>query len=86
LPIVSRAFSTACPRSANAELGEVADVGAGDECLGPCAGEDDAPDRGVRLERGDGRVQVGDHLGVEGVELVRAVDRDGRDAVLYVHE
>src|SRR5439155_4900192 len=64
-------------------FGKVRDVRTGDERLGPRPGEDRTPDR-VLCRYSRGRVgQLVHDLVVQGVELVGAVDGDGRDGVAH---
>jgi len=58
---------------------EAANVGAGGEGARAGAGEDDGADGGVGGERSEGLLEVVEHLGVEGVQDVGAVEGDGGD-------
>jgi hypothetical protein len=63
-------------------LDEVGDVGARDERLA-LTRDDDAVDGGIRRGRAEGRIGLSNDLFVQSVEFVRAVDREGRDAVSH---
>src|SRR5262249_38764927 len=65
---------------------EAAQVGARAEDLVPRPGEDHSPDRLVVASPLDRLDQGREQLPVEGVPLVRPVQRDGRDAVMDVIE
>jgi hypothetical protein len=66
--------------------GELADVGSGDERLLAGAGEDDDPYRVVGLDAGEDLQHLVAHLLVQGVELVRSVDRQDGDAAFAFHQ
>jgi hypothetical protein len=66
---------------AHVTLRQLTDVRPRDERLGTRAGEDHRLDGGVRSHLFDQVTQFGDDGGVERVELVGAVDGDGRNGV-----
>ena len=62
------------------------DVAAGGECLGAGAGDDDAADSVVGVQRLHRVVQFGRQLAVHRVQLVGAVQRDDADAVFHIDQ
>ncbi len=63
-----------------AEYGELVDVGPGDERLLSSAGQDDRSDLVIGFERVEGRVEVSEGRGVQGVQHLRAIERQDRDS------
>jgi hypothetical protein len=61
---------------------ELVDVGARDERLLACAGQNDRPHAWVIAERREGLVDISYGQLVQRVQYLRAVDRDPRDPVL----
>ena len=60
-------------------LGEGADVGASGEGAVTRASDDEDADRGVGGESGEDALEFVEHLGVEGVENLGAIEGDGRN-------
>src|SRR5262249_14099638 len=66
------------------ETRQLIDVRTGDECLLASASQDRSPHLGILLDVRSALLEVGDRLPIQGVVLIRAVDRHQRYRFLHL--